>query len=365
MKAITAKRTFAGIAAFGAAALVLAGCAAAPEETAAPEQETEAATEEVVESVDFTACAGSGTGGWNDNSFNQSVLTGLEKAEAELGISVITAENQTIDDFEPNMQELLAADCDVIFAVSFDYSAALANASAENPEKNFVTIDGFVPADNVKIVGYAMEESSYLAGYLAAAYSESKIVGTWGGEQIEVLVPFMSGFYYGAKAWGEENGQDVTVIGWNPETGNGDFTGSWTDSSIAKTISLAQLEAGVDVMFPVAGGLFAAAAEAISETGSDAVILGVDADVALTSPQFADVVLTSVEKRMTNAVYDIISATLESGSFDASGYTGTLANGGTGLSSFYEFDAMVDDAVKARLAEIEAEIIAGTVVPLP
>ena len=43
MKAITAKRTFAGIAALGAAALVLAGCAAEPVEEAVTE---EAAVEE-------------------------------------------------------------------------------------------------------------------------------------------------------------------------------------------------------------------------------------------------------------------------------------------------------------------------------
>jgi basic membrane protein A len=41
-----------------------------------------------------------------------------------------------------------------------------------------------------------------------------------------------------------------------------------------------------------------------------------------------------------------------------------LANGGTGLSPFYDFDSKIDDATKARLAELEAGIIAGEIDPL-
>lgn len=361
MNAITLKRSLAGFAAFSAAALVLAGCAAAPEEPAA---ETES-TAPAVEQVDFHACAVSDEASWNDNSFNQAVLTGLEQAESELGVKITAAESLTSDDYGPNLQEMVDADCDVIIAVGFNLVDAVNAAADANPEMNFVTIDGFsLGATNLKTVAFAMEESSYLAGYLAAAQSKTKVIGTYGGEQIEVLYPFMSGFYYGAQAWASEFGQPVTVLGWNPETQNGDFVGSWTDTGIAKSISLAQLEAGADVIFPVAGGLFSATAEAIAETGADAVMFGVDADVALTSPQFANVVLTSVEKRMTNATFDIIKETLETGTFNTDTYLGTLANGGTGLSDFYEFDGAVDAGIKSRLAEIQEEIIAGTIKPL-
>lgn len=361
MKAITLKRSLSGFAALSAAALVLAGCAAAPE---APATETEAAAP-AVEEVDFSACAVSDEASWSDKSFNQAVLSGLEEAEAMLGVQITAAESLTSDDYGPNLQEMVDAQCDVIIAVGFNLVDAVNAAADANPEVNFVTIDGFsMGATNLKTVAFSMEESSYLAGYLAAAQSTSKIIGTYGGEQIEILYPFMSGYYYGAQAWAEEFGTPVTVLGWDPETQNGDFVGSWTDTGVAKSISLAQLEAGADVIFPVAGGLFSATAEAISETGSSAVMFGVDADVALTSPQFAGVVLTSVEKRMTNATFDIIKDTLETGVFNTETYLGTLANGGTGLSSFYELDGSVDAAVKTRLAEILAEIIAGTIKPL-
>ena len=348
MNSITMKRSIAGIAAFGAAALVLAGCAPAADDDR------------------FLACAVSDEASWNDNSFNQAVLLGLEKAEDELDVRILTAESTTTDDYAPNLQEMVNANCDVIVAVGFNLVDAVNAAAAENPEMNFVTIDGYSTGPtNLKVVAFSMEESSYLAGYLAADYSTTKIIGTYGGEKIDVLVPFMTGYYNGAMAWAEDNGQDVTVIGWDPATQNGDFVNSWTDSGIAKSISLAQLEAGADVIYPVAGGLFGATAEAIKETGANAVMLGVDADVALTSPQFADVVLTSVEKRMTNATFDIVKDTLESGVFNTDTYLGTLANGGTGISDFYDFDGLVSDGVKSRLAELAEGIISGSVKAMP
>ena len=130
MKAITAKRTFAGIAALGAAALVLAGCAADTTEEAVTE---EVAVEEAAapeESLDFLACAVSDEGSWNDNSFNEAVYDGLEQAESELGVQVAEAESNSAEDFAPNLQAMVDASCDVIFAVGFNLVADVNLAAA-------------------------------------------------------------------------------------------------------------------------------------------------------------------------------------------------------------------------------------------
>ena len=60
----------------------------------------------------------------------------------------------------------------------------------------------------------------------------------------------------------------------------------------------------------------------------------------------------------------IIAELSAGGAFNGDAYVGTLANGGTGLSPFYDFDSKIDDATKARLAELEAGIIAGEIDPL-
>ena len=354
MNVITRKRGLAGLALVGAAAMVLAGCAAAPEEeTAAPE-------------VDFTGCAVSDEGSWNDKSFNEAAYDGLLKAKDELGIKTADAESQTTEDFEPNLQQMVDANCDVIFAVGFNLIDAVNAAATANPDFNYVTIDGFV-ADgqtNLKPIQYSMNQSSYLAGYLAAAYSTTKVVGTYGGLQIDAVTDFMSGFYYGAKAYETETGEAVTVLGWDPAAKTGDFTDGFGDTEGAKSISAGQISQDADVLFPVAGGLFSASAEAIDESGKDVVFIGVDKDIAVTSPEYADKVLTSVEKRMTTAVYEVIKQLVDGTEFSGEAYIGTLENDGTALADFGTFDSKVSDEIKAKLEELKAGIIDGSIDPL-
>jgi basic membrane protein A and related proteins len=340
-------------------ALVLSGCAAAPD----------AEPTVTAEPIDFLACAVSDEGSWNDKSFNEAVYDGLKRAEAELGVEIKAAESNTGDDYEPNLQVMVDAACDVTFGVGFLLVDPINKIAAANPGTNLAIVDGWSEGnDNLKPIYYAMNESSFLAGYLAAEYSTSKIIGTYGGAQIPSVTDFMSGYYFGAMQWAKDTGESVEVIGWDPATEKGDFTGNFAPNSPeSKTISLAQLNAGADVIFPVGGDQFSAVATAIEEVNPAAVMVGVDKDIALTNDAVKKYVLTSAEKRMANAVFDIIADMVAGGSFvggDAGAYLGNLANGGTGISPLYDFDSKISQAVKDRIAELEAGIIDGSINPL-
>lgn len=356
MNLITRKRALASLALAGAGALVLAGCGAAPEEG-----------DGGGDAVDFTACAVSDEGSWNDKSFNEAAYDGLLKSEDELGVTINDAESQSIEDFEPNLQQMIDVPCDVTFAVGFNFSLndTIFNVADANPDSHFVWIDGWNQGQtNLKPITYAMEQSSYLAGYLSAAYSTSKVVGTYGGLDIPAVTAFMDGFYYGAKAYEKETGTAVTVLGRDPIAGTGTFTDpglSFGDTEGAKSISAGFLAEGADVIFPVAGGLFASTAEAIKESGSTtAVFLGVDKNIAVTSPEYADLVLTSVEKRMTQAVFDIIKDLSSGGEFTVDPYVGTLENDGTALSD----SDKISPEIQSKLDELKAGIIDGSINPL-
>jgi basic membrane protein A and related proteins len=359
------KNVSAAFALLGASALVLSGCAAAPE--AAPTAtSTATATETAAPSVDFLACAVSDEASFNDKSFNESVRDGLVRSETDLGVQIGLLESASADEFASNLQATVDQACDITFAVGFNLVADANVAAAANPDVNFVTIDGWSEGNpNLKPVTYAMNQSSYLAGYLAAAYSTTKVVGTYGGIQIPAVTDFMDGFYYGAMAFGAENGVEVTVVGWDAINQTGSFIGGFApNSGESKAIAATLINEGADVLFPVGGDQFGAVSEAIKEAGIDGVMIGVDKDIALTSPEYASLTLTSAEKRMGNAVYDIVAELSAGGAFSGDAYVGTLANGGTGLSPFYDFDSKISDAVKARLAELEAGIIAGEINPL-
>jgi len=85
--------SMAGVASVGAAALLLTGCGAAPDSGSSA---TNAAT-------DYTGCIVSDSGGFDDQSFNQSSYEGLKKTEKDLGIKVNQVESKTNNDFEPNL----------------------------------------------------------------------------------------------------------------------------------------------------------------------------------------------------------------------------------------------------------------------
>ena len=351
------KNASAAFALLGVSALVLTGCAAAPE---AEPTATETASE--APSVDYLACAVSDEGSWNDKSFNESVFDGLTKAQTELGVQIAEAESNSAEDFAPNLQAMVDQACDITFAVGFNLVAAVNEAAKANPEMHFVTIDGWSEGNaNLKPVGYAMEQSSYLAGYAAAAHSTSKVIGTYGGMQIDAVTAFMDGFYYGAKAYEAETGTAVTVLGWDPVAKTGDFMGDFApNSGVSKTIAATQIEAGADVIFPVGGDQFGAVSEALSEAGSNGVMIGVDKNWSLLD-EYNGKMLTSIEKRMTQAVYDIIKAgAVDKTEFTGDAYTGTLANDGTALS---ETEFITGD-LKTKLDELKAGIIDGSINPL-
>ena len=334
-------------------ALVLSGCAAAPEE------------EPTAEPIDFLACAVSDEGNWNDKSFNEAVYTGLKQAEADLGVQINALESATPEDFEPNLQASVDAGCDIIIGVGFALGDAITKISAENPELNFALVDSTSESTNVKPLLFETAEAGFLAGYASADYSTSKTLGTFGGLPFPSVTDFMTGYYYGAMQWGTDNSTEVTVLGWDPANPDGgDFMGGFAPNNpeglaIAKT----QIQAGADVILPVGGNQFTSVQSAIDELNPDAVMLGVDVDIAAQNPDLAPYILTSIEKRMAVATFDVIKGLVDGAAFDAAPYVGTLANKGVAITAFTDFSSKVSSGLADKLAELEAGIIDGTYKP--
>ena len=356
MKLISRSSAVKALSLAAVSALVLSGCAAAPEEEATVEPG----------SVDFLACAVSDEGSWLDKSFNEAVYTAMQQAETDLGVSINTLESASSEAFEPNLQSLVDAGCDIIVANGFLIGDALAKISSENPDVHFALVDGSVAdSTNVKPLFFETAESSFLAGYAAADFSESKVIGTYGGVPIAPVTDFMTGYYYGAMQWGLDNDTEVTVLGWDPATpDSGAFMGNFdANSDVSKNIALTQLNDGADVILPVAGNQFTAVTTAIDEVNPDAVMLGVDLDVAGNNADLAPYILTSIEKRMTVAVFGLIKSLVDGTAFDVTPYVGTLENGGTAISSFRDFEANLSADLAARLVELQTGIADGTYKP--
>ena len=203
-----------------------------------------------------------------------------------------------------------------------------------------------------------------MAGYLAASMSETGAVCTFGGAQVPPVLIFMVGFEHGVLYYNEQNGANVQVLGWQTDPANGvggegTFIGSYTDQDAGRAVAENFFDQGCDVIFPVAGGAGLGSAAAAQERGL--AVIGVDADQTQTAPEYADVYLTSVLKRIDAVVFEAVRL-IHEGTYEGGvNFIGTLTNSGVGLAPFHSYEDQVPEQVQADLAEIEQGIIDGTI----
>ncbi len=311
----------------------------------------------------FTACQVTDTGGIDDAGFNQTAWKGVEDTMAAHGIDGRFLESQAESDYEANLNSLLGGDCDVIITVGFLMGDSTAAAAKANPEQKFSIVDfAYDPAiPNVLGQVYATDQAAFLAGYLAAGMSKTGVLGTFGGINIPPVTVFMDGFVHGANYYNAQKGTDVTVLGWNPESGEGLFTGNFDSLDDGRAFAQNLYDEGADIVMPVAGPVGLGSAALADELGTDQLkIIGVDADQALTDSEKADVYLTSVLKRMDSTVQASIEAVMND-TFEGGVIVGDLANDGVSLAPFHAFEEAVPAELRAELEAIKAGIIDGSI----
>ena len=311
----------------------------------------------------FTACQVTDVGGIDDSGFNQTAWKGVQDSMKAYGIDGRYLESQSETDYEPNLNALLDAKCDVIISVGFLMADATATSAGANPDAKFSIVDmAYNPTiPNVLGMVFATNEAAFMAGYLAAGMTQTGVVGTFGGINIPPVTGFMDGFYYGVAYHNSQKGTSVQVLGWNPESKDGLFTGNFESLDDGRAFAQNLYDEGADIVMPVAGPVGLGSAALAAELGTDALkIIGVDADQTQTDPGNADVYLTSVLKRMDSTVVQVIKQTMD-GKFAGGMMVGTLANEGVSLAPYHSFDSAVPAALKAEIEAIRTGIIAGSI----
>jgi len=365
------------------ASMVLAACqpaatpTAAPEPTAVPEptkapeptavpEPTKAPEPTAVPEVKIKACQVTDTGGIDDKTFNQTAWKGVQDAVAELGVEGKFLESQQQTDYEKNLNAFIEEGCDLVIPVGFLLGDATAKVAGENPDQKIAIVDvNYLDAPNLLGMGFAVDQPSFLAGYLSAAISKTGVIGTYGGIQIPPLEPFMTGFYMGAMEYNTRHSASVKVLGWDPVAKTGLFTGNFESLDDGRRMAETLMDEGADVIFPVAGPCGLGSAAAITERGN-AWMIGVDTDMTISSPEYKPILVTSVLKNMDKAVFDAIKAVVD-GTFAggaANVYTGTFTNDGVGLAPYYDNAGLVSAELQAELDQIKQDIIDGKINPM-
>ena len=308
------------------------------------------------------ACMVLDVGGVDDRSFNESSWKGMTDAKAansNLQISYVSSSSQ--NDYVPNLAAEVSKGCQTTIAVGGLMTDAMKSTAAKNADKKFAIIDSNTGQPNVYGIQFNTAQGGFLGGYLAAAYSKSGKVATFGGLNIPPVTIYMDGFWEGVQYFNKQKGKNVQVLGWNEQNQKGGtFAQSFTDQNKGRSISQAFIQQGADVIFPVAGGTGLGAGAAAQASGGKVSVIWVDTDGCQSAQQYCPVFLTSVVKNISKAVTTYVTQAA-SGSFPTGTYVGTLQNDGTGLAPFHQFDSKVPADVKSALNQIKQDIISGKI----
>lgn len=309
----------------------------------------------------YKACMVLDTGGVNDHSFNESSWAGMQavaKTNPKVSISYVASNSSA--DYAPNFANEVAKKCDTIVGVGGLMSTQLEAAAKAHPSQQFAEVDASSTQKNLFSIQFDTAQGGFLGGYLAASMSKTGKVGTFGGLKIGPVTVYMDGFYDGVQYYDSQKGKSVQVLGWNVKSQNGTFANSFSDSGAGKNISSTLIQQGADVLFPVAGGAGLGAAAAAKASGGKVSVIWVDTDGCVSDPADCSVFLSSVVKGLTTSVQTYVGAAV-AGKIPATGYVGTLANGGTGLAPYHQFASKVPASVTSELATVSKGIQDGSI----
>ena len=296
-------------------------------------------------------------GGLGDQSFNDSAYAGLQRAKKEFNAETEYLESAQTTDYVDNLTQLADNGFNPVFAVGFLMTDAVNEIAPQYPDINFAIVDSVVEPENAASLIFREQEGSYLAGVVAGLMtqedtdytsSEENVVGFLGGQESDLIGKFEAGYAAGVESVCSDCEVLVQYAGSSPEAFN--------DPARGKEIALSQNQDGADIIYHASGatgnGLFEAATE------QDFFAIGVDADQAKLVPDAP--ILTSMVKRVDNAVYDTIAAA-EGGNFKGGVQEFGLEDGGISLAPFGRFDGDVPQEVKDAVDGARKDIISGDV----
>ena len=283
-------------------------------------------------------------GGKFDKSFNEAAHNGAQRWADETGGSYREIELQSEAQREQALRRFAEAGANPVITMGFAMADALSVVAADYPDTKFVAVDvTWLDAPNIRQIGFAEHEGSYLVGMMAAMASESDTVGFIGGMDIPLIRHFGCGYAQGVKAVNP----DATVIA----NMTGTTPAAWNDPVKGAELTKAQISQGADVIYAAAGGTGVGVLQTAAD--EDILSIGVDSNQNYLHP---GKVLTSMLKRVDVAVYDAMKAgeAVETGVF-----TLGLAEEGVGYAMDENNASLVSADMQAAVDEARQKIIDG------
>lgn len=301
-------------------------------------------------------------GGKNDRSFNAAAWSGMQRAEKELPICLYDVEPGNPTSIEPSMRAFAEKNFDLIIGVGFAQGPIMQKVAEDYPNIKFAIVDGVIfeadgktPKANVASLVFREHEGSYLVGMIAAEKSKSGVLGFIGGMDIPLIHKFQTGYEEGAKSVNPNIKFVTNYVGVTDA--------AWNNPGKGKELALNQINQGADVIFTAAGNSGLGAFDAVEQFGKNAngeankFVIGVDSNQNHVKPGY---VLTSMVKRVDNAVYDVVKEVL-GGNFAGGFHVFGLDKDGVAYSLDDFNKALIPAETLQRAEEAKKKIVAGEI----
>lgn len=292
-------------------------------------------------------------GGRDDKSFNDAAWRGLQWAQRDFAVEVITIEPSDGADREAALRQLASRKVDLVIGVGFIFSADLERLAGQFPGVPFAGVDyspspGVAePPPNLAGLRFREHEGSFLVGAAAGLTTRSKIVGFVGGMKIPLIRKFEAGYAAGVRHVCPDCRVLSAYAGTEPK--------AFADPTLGQELASAQYDRGADVIYHAAGKTGAGVLAAARARGRRAI--GVDSDQFHEAPCC---VLTSMVKKVDVAVHEVIGDVV-AGRFHGGLRELGLAEDGVGFVHDDNNRAMLPPPVVERILALRADIIAGKI----
>lgn len=319
------RKKFVGIAILMAFAVIAAACG--DDDTGATSADTSGAAPFRIAIVAPSAS--------NDLAFTQSIVDAVNLIADEMGNVEVQVTDGTfiVEDAAAAIRGYAADGVDLVIAHGSQYGGSLAEIAPDFPDTAFAwgtSADTF-GLPNVSSYEAASDEGGYVMGVMAAALSDSGVIGIIGPIEVGDAKLYVDGFQAGVLA--EDPGATVNV----------NYTGSFSDVALASEAAQSQLSAGADVLTGTAQMVVGAVGVA---KDNGVLWFGTQANQTSLAP---DIVVASQVYHWEVVLRDMISK-IQAGNLGGEIYQINLANGGEVIEYNDGFDLPADVKAKADAA---------------
>ncbi|MCY3662581.1 MAG: BMP family protein [bacterium] len=279
----------------------------------------------------------------NDLAFTQSIVDGVAALGETRELEVeVTDGTFIVEDAAVAIREYAESGFDLVIAHGSQYGGSLQEIAQDFPDTSFAwgTSNDTFGLANVFAYTAASDQGGYVLGSMAAALTETGVIGVVGPIEVGDAKLFVDGFVSGAGA--QDASVDVNVV----------YTESFSDVAKAAETAEAHVSQGADVMTGTAQMVVGAVGVAQRE---GAAWFATQADQTELAPEI--VVASQVYE--WEVILSEIAAAIDRGVKGGESFTLTLANGGLNIAFNDAYGLSAD--IRAIGEDTVAGIIDGSI----